>query len=196
MSDAPFSSRCSAARAEAVNRVKLLSDGTRLGFGSHFSLSALCKQSFRYHSSIPILDIHHIFHLLRVNLLSASSLSVPKASFLSAALSSGNKMEPLEEIFNHMVLPVKVPDHGDRDSEAVGSAVLARLMRACKVVDQDSSYEWSAVKRCLGACKGIARARFEAQELVQDWTYLGPGDFSLVRISEQNAALLVRRVVQ
>ncbi|KAM4058388.1 very large low complexity protein [Hirsutella rhossiliensis] len=85
-------------------------------------------------------------------------------------------MEPLDLVFNHLVLPPKLPNHRDLDTEAIGSAILARLQSACRV--------------------GIAEASFDAQHFLRDMANFRPDDVFLLRISEQNAALLIRRHVQ
>ncbi|KAM4066191.1 hypothetical protein HRG_000331 [Hirsutella rhossiliensis] len=106
-------------------------------------------------------------------------------------------MEPFDSVFNHLVLPVKLPNHKDPDPEATGAAILTRLKNACQVVAKDTGDDaWSSIKRCLGKCKGIAEAHFDAQHLLQDWADLRLDDLCLLRISEQNAALLIRRDIQ
>lgn len=109
---------------------------------------------------------------------------------------AGNTMEPFDLVFNHLVLPPKLPTQRDLDTEATGAAILARLQSACRVVSNSSGHDWSAVQHCLANCKGIADASFDAQHLLRDWADLGPDHVCLLRISEQNAALLIRRHVQ
>ncbi|KAM4067479.1 hypothetical protein HRG_001402 [Hirsutella rhossiliensis] len=105
-------------------------------------------------------------------------------------------METLDLVFNHLVLPPELPNHRDLDAEAVGSAILARLQEACRVLSNGSGDGWCAIQRCLGNCKGIAEAHFDAQHLLQDWVDFRPSDIYLLRILEQNAALLMRRHIQ
>lgn len=104
-------------------------------------------------------------------------------------------MENIASIFNHLVLPVKLPDQRDPEPEAISAAILDRLLNACQAMDKDSSHVWSSTIRCLRRCKGIARTHFDAQDLMQDWSDFRLGDVLLLRVSEQNAALLIRREV-
>ncbi|EQL03900.1 hypothetical protein OCS_00393 [Ophiocordyceps sinensis CO18] len=101
-------------------------------------------------------------------------------------------MEPFDLVFNHLVLPPTTVVA----REPTGAAILARLQSACRVVSNSSGHDWSAVQHCLANCKGIADASFDAQHLLRDWADLGPDHVCLLRISEQNAALLIRRHVQ
>lgn len=102
-------------------------------------------------------------------------------------------MDLFASVFNHLVLPAKLPSQRDLDPQATAAALLARLESACQVVDKEFGDEWSPIKRCLGRCKGIRESRFDAQELRQDWIDLRPDDVCLLRLAEQNAALLIRR---
>jgi hypothetical protein len=104
-------------------------------------------------------------------------------------------MASLELVFNHLVLPAKLPGHGDQDPEAVSGAILTRLLKACellgKVVGEEWAREWESVGRSLRTCQGIHQKRLEAKLMLQDWAHLQPKDFLILRIAEQNAALLL-----
>jgi hypothetical protein len=109
-------------------------------------------------------------------------------------------MASLESVFNHLVLPTKLPDHGDRDPEAVSGAILTRLLKACealgKVGDEAWAGNWASVGRSLRMSQGIYQNRLEAKLLIHDWAHLHPQDLLILRIAEQNAALLLRRGIR
>jgi hypothetical protein len=114
-------------------------------------------------------------------------------------------MASLESVFNHLVLPPQLPDHGDQDTEALSSNILARLSTACRVFEDFSGVkqwrgEWATVWASIGGtlrmCHGIHQKGIEAKLLLQDWADFRPHDFFILRIAEQNAALLLRRTVR
>jgi hypothetical protein len=114
-------------------------------------------------------------------------------------------MASLESVFNHMVLPPQLPDHGDQDPEALSSAILTRLSNACRVFEVLSDAEqwqgewarvWALVGQTLCMCHGIHQRGVEAKLLLQGWAGFQPHDFFILRIAEQNAALLLRRIVR
>jgi hypothetical protein len=109
-------------------------------------------------------------------------------------------MASLESIFNHLVLPPQLPDHVDRDPEAVSGAILTRLLKACEVLGKMTGEqwagEWTSVQRSLRMCQGIHQRSLEAKRLLQDWAHLRPHDLLILRIAEQNAAVLLYRDVR
>ena len=102
----------------------------------------------------------------------------------------------LESVFNHLVLPVKVPDSSDGDSEAVGTAILTRVSKACNLLGKlsrdDEAEALSTVGRSLHMSQGIDDHRLDAKTLMQSWGDLYCDDLSIIRIAQQNAALLIR----
>ena len=111
-------------------------------------------------------------------------------------------MAPLICVFNHLVLPGELPNRLDDDPEAVSSAILHRVVEACKVIEgmADDKFErgelttvWSSIIRVLQTCRGIHGTDIEAKVLLQDWAKFGPHDFFLLYIARQNAALLLHR---
>ncbi|KJZ68633.1 hypothetical protein HIM_11978 [Hirsutella minnesotensis 3608] len=112
-------------------------------------------------------------------------------------------MDTVKLVFNHLVLPPKLPTSRDVDHDEVGAAILSRLVRACHVAQGESPPPsslqpnvWSTIRRCLQNCSGIAEPRVEAKQLLQDWCALGLDDLCLVCIAEQNGAFLIRRETQ
>ena len=107
-------------------------------------------------------------------------------------------MTSLESVFNHLVLPVKLPDHADPNPEAVSGAILTRLSKACEalrtIAGDESAGEWASILRSLRMCHGIRQKCIEAKVLLQDWAHLEPRELLILRIAEQNAAFLLYRV--
>lgn len=106
-------------------------------------------------------------------------------------------MATIEPVFNHLVLPVKLPGHQDKDPEVVSGAILSRLLNACVALGQLAGDEWvetlETVQRSLSRCQGIGQRIVEAKQLLYDWSDLRARDLHILHLTEQNAALLVRR---
>ena len=105
-------------------------------------------------------------------------------------------MASLSSIFNHFVLPVRLPGRPDENPEAVSTAILARTSKACQLLRKLSSEgeagTWSTIERSLYSCYGINEKRIDADALLQKWAYLQLDDLLILRIAEHNAALLIR----
>lgn len=105
-------------------------------------------------------------------------------------------MASLSSIFNHFVLPVRLPGRPDENPEAVSTAILARTSKACQLLRKLSSEgeagTWSTIERSLYSCYGINEKRIDADALLQKWADLQLDDLLILRIAEHNAALLIR----
>ena len=95
-------------------------------------------------------------------------------------------MASLESIFNHVVLPPKLPGQQDSDIDDVNHAVLARLIRACDTLAQLPGHS-------LRLCHRLNQGRLEKASLQQAFDSLGPDELLILHVVEQNAAVLIRR---
>ncbi|KAL3421377.1 hypothetical protein PVAG01_07822 [Phlyctema vagabunda] len=122
----------------------------------------------------------------------------------------------LESVFNHAVLPPQLPGRHDSQLNQVEQALCARLLHAAQVIKdlrkapQDSVYSdsttwedeanhrkiWDSVCRALQACKLLnATGRLDKAALLQECRALRPGELLVLNITEQNAGLLISRII-
>ncbi|KAF1997703.1 hypothetical protein P154DRAFT_622249 [Amniculicola lignicola CBS 123094] len=109
-------------------------------------------------------------------------------------------MEMLEEVFNHLVLPPKLPGQQDADIEGTGHDILRRLIHATTTIAALTGHQqastWRATIQFLRRCDGLhARGRLEKQSLLSEFQQLQHKQPLALHIVEQNAALFVRREV-
>lgn len=105
-------------------------------------------------------------------------------------------MALLESVFNHLVLPPKLPGRQDTDIEGVEKCILDRLIHACGTLDQlaDQSLDgiWSSTHDSLLNCMDINICRLEKASVQRELRRLQPKKFLILHVAEQNAALLLR----
>ncbi|KAH7323576.1 hypothetical protein BKA65DRAFT_511056 [Rhexocercosporidium sp. MPI-PUGE-AT-0058] len=107
-------------------------------------------------------------------------------------------MALLESVFNHLVLPPKLPGHRDIDLEGIQNNILARLIHACdtlrKFADPVSGDTWIAVQHSLRICLDLnSSGRLDKALVLQELKNLQGNGLLILHAVEQNAALLVRR---
>ncbi|KAH8590942.1 hypothetical protein B0O99DRAFT_690999 [Bisporella sp. PMI_857] len=106
-------------------------------------------------------------------------------------------MALLESVFNHLVLPPKLPGQRDTDLGGVEQSILARLMRTCGALEnltgEKFSETWASVRYSLRICLNLNRGRLEKASLIQEFCNLQRNGLLILYVVEQNAALLVRR---
>ena len=108
-------------------------------------------------------------------------------------------MASLLTVFNHLVLPPKVPGQADPDSASIGNSIGSLLLHACDTLISlagHSEEAWVSIRRCLHACLRVNQGRLEKAALELEFRNLQPGETLILHIVEQNAALLVRRNVR
>ncbi|KAK8093106.1 uncharacterized protein PG998_014507 [Apiospora kogelbergensis] len=103
----------------------------------------------------------------------------------------------LATIFEHLVLPVKLPGQQEENLEAIESDIVERMSRACKSLAEHTRPEytavWDSVRHTLHTCVDVNRGFLDRNRL-QDWFQsLEVGHFLVLHIRCQNAGLLVRR---
>src|SRR5277367_1138542 len=103
-------------------------------------------------------------------------------------------MTLLELVFNHLVLPPKLPGQRDPDIKGIEQSILTRLIRACgtlgKLTGQEFVETWASVRHSLRVCLNINLGRLEKASLLQEFCNLQRKDLLILHVVEQNAALL------
>ncbi|TGO18614.1 hypothetical protein BPAE_0372g00020 [Botrytis paeoniae] len=108
-------------------------------------------------------------------------------------------MKLLESVFNHLVLPPKLPEHQDVDLESIEQDILLRLIHACGTMynftDQPFGETWNSVCNSLRICLNVNRNGLDKASMLQEFCNLQRNVLLILYVVEQNAALLVRRHV-
>jgi hypothetical protein len=110
-------------------------------------------------------------------------------------------MASFANVFNHLVLPPKLPGGQDADTEHISSDVLSRLIQAAttlgKLAGQEQASTWDGVRQSLRRCHSLhARGRLEKQSLISEFRHLKHGHPLILHVIEQNAALIIRHGVR
>ncbi|KAI1654401.1 hypothetical protein F4813DRAFT_370697 [Daldinia decipiens] len=109
-------------------------------------------------------------------------------------------MDLLQAVFNHLVLPPRLPGSQDPDIEAVSYDVLMRIIRACDTLDSLVEPPWSkayqSLRASFKACLPLHSGRLDKSVLLAYFRELQPDQMLILHVIEQNAALLVRRINQ
>jgi len=109
-------------------------------------------------------------------------------------------MALLESVFNHLVLPPKLPGQLDTDKEDIESSILTRLIHACdtlgKLSGQEFTQTWASLLKSLRVCLNVNQGRLEKKSMLHEFCSLQPNDLLILHVVEQNAALLIRRHVR
>ncbi|OCL13648.1 hypothetical protein AOQ84DRAFT_413466 [Glonium stellatum] len=106
-------------------------------------------------------------------------------------------MALLESVFNHLVLPPRLPGHRDTNIEGIQHDILTRLMRAHdtlgKFVGEEFTETWTSIHHSLRICLNINQGRLGKTSMLREFRNLQPKSFIILYVVEQNAALLIRR---
>lgn len=106
-------------------------------------------------------------------------------------------MNMLESVFNHLVLPPKLPGQPDTDTPGIEHSILTRLIRACDTLDklagQGFAETWAPISNSLCTCLNLNRGRLEKASLLQEFQSIQPKVSLILHVVEQNAALIIRR---
>jgi hypothetical protein len=109
-------------------------------------------------------------------------------------------MALLESLFNHLVLPPKLPGQQDIDIERINENILTRLIHACNTLGNITGQEfvdtWALIGHSLHHCLHLHQRRLEKSSMLYEFRHLQPKHVLILHIVEQNAALLVRRQVR
>jgi hypothetical protein len=106
-------------------------------------------------------------------------------------------MALLESVYNHLVLPPKLPGQLDTDKDGIESSILTRLVNACdtlaKLSGQEFTQIWASLLNSLRICLNVNQGRLEKKSMLHEFCSLQPNDLLALHVVEQNAALLIRR---
>jgi len=106
-------------------------------------------------------------------------------------------MALLESVFNHFVLPPKLPGYRDIDSEGIERSILTRLICACDTLGNSTGSNfrdtWASVRYSLRVCLNINLGHLEKASVLKEFCNLQRNGLLILHVVEQNAALLVRR---
>lgn len=109
-------------------------------------------------------------------------------------------MALLELVFNHLVLPPKLPGQLDTDTQGVEHSILIRLIRASdtmgKLTGQEYQKIWASIRHSLRVSLDVNQAGLEKASMLQAFCDLNPEGLLILHVVEQNAALLIRRHVR
>lgn len=106
-------------------------------------------------------------------------------------------MSEFMDVFNHFVLPPKLPDKQDANVESTGDAIIVRLIKATstlsRLAGQEQIPHWYAIRQYLRRFQSLhAQGRLEKLSLVSKFRNFDHEQPLLLHIAEQNAALIVR----
>ena len=106
-------------------------------------------------------------------------------------------MTLLESVFNHLVLPPKLPGQLDTDKDDIEVSILTRLIHACdtlsKLSTQEFTQTWSSLHKSLRICFSINQGHLEKKSMLHEFRSLQSNHFLILHVVEQNAALIIRR---
>ncbi|KAK8065728.1 hypothetical protein PG997_012475 [Apiospora hydei] len=106
-------------------------------------------------------------------------------------------MASLEAVYNHLVLPPKVPGGQDSDLDSIQNDILRRLLEACHCLRNITGPElegtWEAVAKSLKVCQQLNQGRLDKDKLVQAFNTLDNEHVLILYVVQQNAALVIRR---
>ena len=115
------------------------------------------------------------------------------------AASSSLPTDILELVYNHIVLPRKLPGKDDgRLMPLIQEKLVSRLIDATGIMNERThlkySYELERTRRVLQSCKAInAGGTVYKSTLVKELRSLDTDFCLIVHVVEQNAGLLIRR---
>ncbi|KAI1753021.1 hypothetical protein F4782DRAFT_95691 [Xylaria castorea] len=114
------------------------------------------------------------------------------------SLPSSPKLDLLGSVFNHLVLPPKVPGAQDIHIDAVSRNILTRMIHATNTaINLASDVPWREayqnLQDSLQACLELNRGRLERSSLLKHLQKLDLGKVIILHVKEQNAGLLIRR---
>ncbi|KAI9781703.1 MAG: hypothetical protein M1816_002199 [Peltula sp. TS41687] len=106
----------------------------------------------------------------------------------------------LESVFNHFVLPPKLPCKRDSKIEEIERHLTTRLLNATDILrgfsSDESAQAWSCIQRSLKICIIVNEdGRLNKTSLLEAFRRLQHKDGLILHVAEQNAGLLIRRQV-
>jgi hypothetical protein len=104
----------------------------------------------------------------------------------------------LDLLFNHIVLPPRLPGKEDGRIEDIEHGLITRVLLASRTVRDlvDISFRdrWDSIRRSLQACKAVnLGGKLDKKSLLTELRCLQSEDILILHIAQQNAGLLIRR---
>jgi hypothetical protein len=101
-------------------------------------------------------------------------------------------------VFNHIVLPPRVPNRQDPNLARIGHDILTRLIRATRSLEALPENPFTRASellvRALQTCQTISEGgKLSASSLLGALRSLASNDILILHVTEQNAGLLIRR---
>lgn len=104
----------------------------------------------------------------------------------------------LDLLFNHVVLPPRLPGKQDGPHKDIEHGLITRLLLASRtvrdLVDRDFRERWESIRRSLETCKAAnLGGKLDKKSLLNELHGLQSEDILILHIAQQNAGLLIRR---
>jgi hypothetical protein len=99
-------------------------------------------------------------------------------------------------VYNHLVLPPRLPGHQDAKLIQIGNDLLERLIKATRLLASlpNQNGRWECLRRALQTCKVVNEGgKLNKASLLSAFHDLKGNDILTLHVTEQNAGLLVRR---
>lgn len=104
-------------------------------------------------------------------------------------------MASLEAVFNHLVLPPKVPGRQDTVLEDLSGDFISRLLASCAILEAKAPRvfreTYTALKHSLRTCGELNRGHIDRQSLLSAFKTVGKHPL-ILHIVEQNTGLFIR----
>ncbi|RYP67972.1 hypothetical protein DL769_005619 [Monosporascus sp. CRB-8-3] len=104
----------------------------------------------------------------------------------------------LRSLFNHIALPAKLPQRQDGDLGGIQSALVDRLVDACKIM-RDSQEGlcrqiWDSLRISLQSCKILnVNGRLERSQLMSHLRRMQTSDVIILHVDTQNAGIFIHK---
>lgn len=104
----------------------------------------------------------------------------------------------LELLFNHVVLPPRLPGKQDSRIEDIEHGLITRVLHASRtmgdLVNVEFRGRWDSIRRSLQTCKVVnLGGQLDKMSLVAEFRSLQSEDILILHVAQQNAGLLIRR---
>lgn len=104
-------------------------------------------------------------------------------------------MASLETVFNHLVLPPKLPGRQDANLEDLSQEFVQRLSMSCtkleRVAPSALRQPISSLRHALRVCGELNHGRLDRKSLISGFETINKQPL-ILHVVEQNAALLIR----
>ena len=113
---------------------------------------------------------------------------------------SNLKSRLVESVCNHLILPPKLPGKADKEPRLIENNLTERVLDAISILERLTGPIYSrksgVLKKCIEACITIREdGQLNRASLLAILRDLDNGDYLIIYVKEQNAALLLRRQV-